>query len=50
MDFRQGSHSLRGGMDFRSYAVKFDNGKTVRITTFIMPDGKIEQYLVMAAE
>ena len=50
VDFRQGSHSLRGGMDFRSYTVKFENGKTVRVTTFIMPDGKIEQYLVMAAE
>lgn len=48
-DFKQTSHSLRGGMGFRAYTVKFKGGKTVRITLRDMPDGKIEQYQLMAA-
>ncbi|MGH9411209.1 MAG: hypothetical protein ACRD1V_17360 [Vicinamibacterales bacterium] len=43
------SQSLRGGMVFRSFAVRFAQ-KTLRVTTYTMPDGKLEQYLVMAAE
>lgn len=48
-EFVQIAQSLRGGMTLRRYRVKFPQ-KTVRITTFAMPDGKIEQYLVAAAE
>ncbi len=49
-DFKQSARGTRGGMEFRSYTVKFSSGKTVRVTTYWMPDGKLEQYLVMAAE
>ena len=44
-DIRQASHSLRGGMTYRGYRVrcgKHDYG----ISTYVMPDGKIEQYIV----
>src|SRR6266550_20241 len=41
-DFSQAGQSLRGGMTLRRYTIKFPN-KTLRLTTFIMPDGKIEQ-------
>lgn len=49
-EFNQTSHSDRGGMGFRAYQVKFHSGKAVRITVRDMPDGKIEQYQIMAAE
>ena len=48
-EFAQSSQSLRGGMTLRRYRIKFPN-KTLRLTTFIMPDGKIEQYQIAAAE
>jgi CubicO group peptidase (beta-lactamase class C family) len=48
-DFTQASQSLRGGMTLRRYTIKFPN-KTLRLTTFLMPDGKIEQYQIAAAE
>ena len=38
---------LRGGMVQRSYRVAFAN-KTVGVSTFTMPDGKIEQFMVAA--
>jgi D-alanyl-D-alanine carboxypeptidase len=44
-DVRQVSQSLRGGMTYRGYRVhcgKSDYG----VSTFVMPDGKIEQYIV----
>jgi D-alanyl-D-alanine carboxypeptidase len=44
-EFKQQSQSLRGGMTLRRYTVRFKN-KTLRITTFSMPDGKLEQYMV----
>jgi D-alanyl-D-alanine carboxypeptidase len=37
----------RGGMIFKRYTVGFA-GKTVAVTIYEMPDGKIEQYLVSA--
>ncbi len=49
-EFTQASHSLRGGMGFRSYTVRFKGGKSVQITMRDMPDGKIEQYQVSASE
>jgi D-alanyl-D-alanine carboxypeptidase len=48
-EFAQSGQSLRGGMTLRRYRVKFPT-KTLRLTTFIMPDGKIEQYQIAAAE
>jgi len=49
-EFTQSSHGQRGGMGFRAYAVRFKNGKSVRIIMRDMPDGKIEQYQIGAAE
>jgi D-alanyl-D-alanine carboxypeptidase len=48
-EFVQAGQSLRGGMTLRRYRIKFPT-KTLRLTTFIMPDGKIEQYQIAAAE
>jgi hypothetical protein len=48
-EFSQASQGLRGGMLLRSYRVKFAD-KTLRAWTFEMPDGKLEQYQVAAAE
>jgi D-alanyl-D-alanine carboxypeptidase len=41
----QASHSLRGGMDYRGYRVHC-GAKDYAVSTFVMPDGKIEQYIV----
>jgi CubicO group peptidase (beta-lactamase class C family) len=48
-EFAQIAQGLRGGMTLRRYRARFAT-KTVRITTFWMPDGKIEQFQVAAAE
>jgi len=48
-EFRQASQSLRGGMTLRRYRIAFPK-KVLRLTTFILPDGKIEQYQIAAAE
>lgn len=48
---RQTMEELRGGMTFRSFTVTFpNNSRELRITTYTMPDGKLEQYLVIPAE
>jgi CubicO group peptidase (beta-lactamase class C family) len=48
--FEQTGEELRGGMTFRSFAVEFaDSPVRVRVTTYTMPDGKLEQYLVIPA-
>ena len=39
------SEALRGGMTFRSFSVEFAS-KSATLTTYTMPDGKIEQFLV----
>jgi D-alanyl-D-alanine carboxypeptidase len=44
-DFQQTAEQLRGGMTYRAYRAKFAD-KVLSISTFEMPDGKIEQYLV----
>ena len=44
--FTQARSSLRGGMTERVYNVKYPN-KTLNIIIYQMPDGKIEQYLVL---
>ena len=48
-EFTQHSQSLRGGMTLRRYTVRFAK-QTLRITTFWMPDGTLEQYMVAAAD
>jgi D-alanyl-D-alanine carboxypeptidase len=45
----QKSEELRGGMTFRAFNVNFGTGeksKTVTLTTYTMPDGKLEQFLI----
>lgn len=45
--FELSKSELRGGMTFRSFRLGFaDPSKRVVITTYTMPDGKLEQYLV----
>lgn len=44
-DFQQSTEQLRGGMTYRAYRAKFAE-KVLSISTFEMPDGKIEQFLV----
>ena len=46
-EFTQSAQSLRGGMIARRYRVVTPK-KTLRISTFWMPDGKLEQYIVTA--
>ena len=36
----------RGGMTYRGFAVEFANGTTVNLSTFTVPDGRYEQFLV----
>jgi len=43
--FVQASQSLRGGMTLRVYIARFPQ-KTLRVWTFEMPDGKLEQLQV----
>lgn len=44
-DFQQTAEQLRGGMTYRGYRAKFAE-KVLSISTYEMPDGKIEQFLV----
>jgi D-alanyl-D-alanine carboxypeptidase len=45
--FTQVSEEKRGGMMFRSFTADFGE-RQVRVTTYEEPDGKLEQYLVIA--
>ena len=47
--FDQVQQSLRGGMTLRVYIARFANGKALRIWTFELPDGKLEQLQVAPA-
>jgi len=46
-EFAATRHELRGGMTLRVYEVKFAQ-KRLRVWTYEMPDGKLEQYQVAA--
>jgi D-alanyl-D-alanine carboxypeptidase len=46
-DFTQTGEQGRGGMTYRGYRVTFA-GRVLAVSTFEMPDGKLEQYLVGA--
>lgn len=48
LGFREIESELRGGMTFRVYEVVFPS-RRLTVTTYQMPDGKIEQYLVIPA-
>jgi CubicO group peptidase (beta-lactamase class C family) len=48
-EFTEITQALRGGMTLRAYRVKFRE-KALRVWTFEMPDGKLEQYQVAAME
>jgi CubicO group peptidase (beta-lactamase class C family) len=48
--FAEEDSELRGGMTFHVYKAEFAGGKSVSVTTYIEPDGKIEQYLVAPGE
>ncbi|MGI8772730.1 MAG: serine hydrolase domain-containing protein [Acidobacteriaceae bacterium] len=45
-EFKQVNEEQRGGMTFRVFHAKFPK-RTVVVTTYEMPDGKLEQYLVI---
>jgi D-alanyl-D-alanine carboxypeptidase len=45
--FKQVSEGKRGGMTFRVFNVSFPS-RQVRVTVYEMPDGKLEQFLVIA--
>jgi len=45
-EFFQTSQGLRGGMVLRRFRATFANGRALRVWTFQMPDGKLEQYQV----
>jgi D-alanyl-D-alanine carboxypeptidase len=46
LDFKQTKAEGRGGMTFRVFNVTFPD-RELKVTTYQMPDGKLEQYLVM---
>ena len=46
LSFKQTVEEKRGGMTFRVFDAAFP-GRQVRVTTYEMPDGKLEQYLVI---
>ena len=48
-EFTQSGGDNRGGMTYLHYTAKFPN-KTLAVSIYKMPDGKIEQYLVMPQE
>jgi hypothetical protein len=48
-EFMETRQEFRGGMLLRVYRVQFSQ-KTLRVWTFEMPDGKLEQYQVSAVE
>ena len=48
--FNQTADELRGGMTFHVFAMEFaKSSQKLRVTTYTMPDGKLEQYLVIPA-
>ena len=47
--FTQSAAGLRGGMTRRRFKIAFEK-RTLDLTTYSLPDGKLEQYMVAAAE
>jgi D-alanyl-D-alanine carboxypeptidase len=46
---RQTATFERGGMTYRGFTAEFANGTTVNLSTFTIPDGRYEQFLVEPA-
>jgi D-alanyl-D-alanine carboxypeptidase len=46
LSFTQTQEEGRGGMTFRAFSARFAS-RTLTVTTYEMPDGKLEQYLVI---
>jgi D-alanyl-D-alanine carboxypeptidase len=46
LSFKETKQEARGGMTFHVFTVTFPE-RELRVTTYEMPDGKLEQYLVM---
>jgi CubicO group peptidase (beta-lactamase class C family) len=46
LTFKQTTQEARGGMTFRTFTVTFPD-RDLKVTTYQMPDGKYEQYLVI---
>jgi D-alanyl-D-alanine carboxypeptidase len=46
LSFKQTKEEARGGMTFRVFSVDFPD-RELKVTTYEMPDGKLEQYLVL---
>jgi CubicO group peptidase (beta-lactamase class C family) len=44
--FEQTSFGLRGGMTYRNFRIGFAPGKSLHLSTFSTPDGKLAQYLI----
>ncbi len=44
--FKPRGEALRGGMTYRAYTVTYASSKTVTLSTYTMPSGKLEQFLV----
>ena len=49
VSLRETAKFERGGMTYRGFAVEFASGKRVNLSTFTVPDGRIEQFLVAPA-
>jgi len=49
LSLRQTGTSLRGGMSFHNFRIVYP-GKTLNLSTFTYPDGKLEQYLIAPSE
>jgi len=49
LGLRQSSESHRGGMTFRVFNISYP-GRTLELTTYTYPDGKLEQYLIAPQE
>jgi CubicO group peptidase (beta-lactamase class C family) len=44
--FEQTSFGLRGGLTYRNFRIGFASGKSLHLSTFSTPDGKLAQYLI----
>ena len=49
LELRQTRNELRGGMMFREFDIVYP-GRTLELTTYTYPDGKLEQYLIAPGE
>ncbi|ESQ75305.1 serine hydrolase [Asticcacaulis sp. AC402] len=46
LQFTLARSSNRGGMEARSYRIRMENGKDLRLSVYVTKDGKFEQFLV----